>query len=596
METMKSKYFILAMMFGATMASCDDLIDPAIENNQDITAIYKNPGMAQGLLGNAYVLLPTPSSPETDLATDDAVANLTDNDYAKMAIGGWASNSNPTSRWRNCYHAIQYCNLLLENCDQVEWATTEPLRTMFNDHFKGDALAMRALFHFYLLQVHAGEVNGQLMGVPYHLNSESATSDFNQPRLSFVETMEKINADFDAALALLPDRFADVAENAVPDKYKSLNATAGDYNRAFGSHHAGKIDGMVIKTIKAKLDVMAASPAFAASGVSYATAAKSMADVLKATVGGISGIDPKGHTWFSNFDEINALASDQNPAEIMWRAGTVENADLDKANFPPSIHGKGSVNPTQNLVDAFYMANGYPITDPASGYDAANPYEGRDPRFYEAIVYNGSTQGPNSTVIDVTINSTTIDGINKENGLSTRTGYYMRKLTNPSVNCDPTAEGRAKRYTPRIRFTELFLDYAEVANEAYGPTADGGNGFSAYDVAKAIRKRAFGFDNDPYLESIKNDKDKMRELIRTERRLEFCFENKRFWDLRRWKVDLTSVLNAPAKGMKITNNNGVYQYEVIEVEVRDYKDYQYYGPIPYTEVRKFDALQQNTGW
>ena len=87
-------------------------------------------------------------------------------------------------------------------------------------------------------------------------------------------------------------------------------------------------------------------------------------------------------------------------------------------------------------------------------------------------------------------------------------------------------------------------------------------------MIKAIRQRAGIGENggDPYLESVKNDKDAMRDLIRNERRLELCFEGFRFWDLRRWKVDL-SKLNETVKGMKITGTN----YEVVEVEKRDYK-------------------------
>ena len=46
-------------------------------------------------------------------------------------------------------------------------------------------------------------------------------------------------------------------------------------------------------------------------------------------------------------------------------------------------------------------------------------------------------------------------------------------------------------YKPFIRYTELFLGYAEAANEAWGPTSDpNGHGFTAYDVVKAIRERA----------------------------------------------------------------------------------------------------------
>ena len=84
----------------------------------------------------------------------------------------------------------------------------------------------------------------------------------------------------------------------------------------------------------------------------------------------------------------------------------------------------------------------------------------------------------------------------------------------------------------------------------------------------------------------------MRQLIRNERRIELCFENKRFWDLRRWKADL----NVPTKGMDVKQVAGQLQYNVIDVENRNYKDYMYYGPIPDAEVKKWSNLDQNTGW
>ena len=139
--------------------------------------------------------------------------------------------------------------------------------------------------------------------------------------------------------------------------------------------------------------------------------------------------------------------------------------------------------------------------------------------------------------------------------------------------------------------TEIFLDYAEAANEAWGPTADNGHGYSAYDVIKAIRQRG-GIEGDEYLESIKSDKDKMRQLIRNERRIELCFENHRFWDLRRWKADLTE----PVKGVRITGSGSAKTYEYFEVEKREYKDYMYFCPIPEAEILKWSNLVQNDGW
>ena len=146
----------------------------------------------------------------------------------------------------------------------------------------------------------------------------------------------------------------------------------------------------------------------------------------------------------------------------------------------------------------------------------------------------------------------------------------------------------------RLRYTELYLDYAEAANEAWGPTNNGGHGYSAYEIIKAIRSRAgIGVDGaDPYLESCRGSKEAMQQLIRNERRIELCFEGKRFWDLRRWKADLTE----PARGMRISGSEGAPVYEVFEVESRKYEPYMVYGPIPYGETVKYNNLVQNDGW
>ncbi len=309
-------------------------------------------------------------------------------------------------------------------------------------------------------------------------------------------------------------------------------------------------------------------------------------------IGGVSGLASNGNTWYKNADEIANLGAGANPNEMLWRNSKDATAyELEQAQFPPSLYGSGQINPTQNLVNAFPMANGYPITMDEANYNENNPYEDRDPRLNLYVVVNGSKVGIDEKVIDTSVDNTTDnDGLNKENNHSTRTGYYLRKHLREDVYLSSTSQNGQPHYSPRIRYTEIFLNYAEAANEAWGPTGTGGHGYSAYDVVKAIRKRAgVGADNgDAYLESIKNDKDKMRELIRNERRLELCFEGFRFWDLRRWKVSLTE----PAKGIRISQGN----YTEFTVENRNYADYMNYGPIPYTEVLKFDELKQNQGW
>ena len=596
-----SRLLLISAVF-VSLTSCDDLFEPALENNQDISQMYKDPTFARGLLDNAYLALPYSESPSSDVATDDAVINQTGDDYKKMATGSWAANMNPVSQWDGRYHAIQYCNLMLENCDKVEWAySSKVLNQMFCDNYKGNAYALRGLHMMYLLRAHAGMVDGQLMGVPIHLSSEDSKSDFNLPRNTFKECVDQIMSDFDEALKYLPEQYVDVDENGVPAKYVQQGATNNTYNHAMGSIHRGKIDGRIISAFKAQLAIMAASPAYASAHVmNYEDAAKYAADCLQ-KFGGLDAIDPNGWKWFANTKMIDNLgAASDNPKEIIWRANVTKSHSLESDNFPPSLFGSGKINPTQNLVDAFPMANGYPISDPNSAYDAKDPYANRDPRLKAYILCNGDKIGATDGVVNTAADSKTIDGLNRENGKSTKTGYYMRKLLRSDVNLNPSSTTDMMHLTARIRTTEILLDYAEAANEAQGPKANvGGANYSAYDVIKAIRERAgIGeFGEDPYLEECAQTKEKMRELIRNERRLELCFENHRFWDLRRWKVELPK-LNEAAKGINITTDatTGKYIYKTFDAEERNYSDYMYYGPIPYSEILKYSNLKQNDGW
>lgn len=414
---MKLSRLLLISAVLVSLTSCDDLFEPALENNQDISEMYKDPTFARGILDNAYLALPYSTSPYTDVATDDAVTNENSGDYfnhKKMATGSWDANMNPVSQWDGRYHAIQYCNLMLENCDKVEWSySSEILNQMYCDNYKGNAYALRGLHMMYLLRAHAGMVDGQLMGVPIHLSSEDSKSDFNLPRNSFKECYNQIMSDFDEALKYLPEQYADVDEDKVPAKYAQKGATNAEYNRAFGTNHRGKIDGRIISAFKAQLAILAASPAYASAGVaSYEDAAKYAANCLS-EFGGLDAVDPDGWKWFCNKSLIDGLgATSENPKEIIWRGNVEESNTMETDNYPPSLYGSGKINPTQNLVDAFPMANGYPITDDNAEYDAKNPYQNRDPRLAAYILVNGDKIGSTDGVVNTAADSKTLDGLN----------------------------------------------------------------------------------------------------------------------------------------------------------------------------------------
>ena len=446
------------------------------------------------------------------------------------------------------------------------------------------------MFNYYLLEAHGGYASdGTLLGVPILETAETLASNFNVPRNSFVECVEAIRADAERALEVLPWEYGD-SESMTKLQARYSGAAMSQINRVFGNNFCGRISGRVVEAFLAKLNLLGASPAYAeASGISWTEAADAGAKVLD-RIGGVNGLDPTGNTWYCNKADIDAISSSFIPAEVLWMSERLKSNSLEKDNYPPSLYGSGRINPTQNFVNAFPMANGYPISESKGRYDAANPYADRDPRLAAYVTYNGMTSGLSNGTVTTAVDGTNNDALNKLTGSSTRTGYYLRKLLRQDISLDPNGTTEEYHYTPRIRYTEMFLLYAEAANEAWGPTGSGSHGYSAYDVIKAIRQRAgIGIENgDEYLESIKGDQDKMRELIRNERRIELSFEGHRFWDLRRWK----SELNETAKGMSISGST----YSVIDVETRKYKDYMFYGPIPYSEVLKFSELIQNKGW
>ena len=608
---MKTKHIILLLLGIFALSACDDMFEPADENKRSESAMVEESSYAHGLLIYGYARLPYLTTTQTDVATDDAVPNVTTNNaYWEMAASGtWRSDNNPVSVWDRCKDGIQYVNLFLTKVELVKWAPSAASKQqMFIDRMKGEAFGLRALFYYYLLQAHGGYADdGVLYGVPLLITPEDGSSDFNQPRATFADCVKQCFADCDSAMFYLPADYMDLATtDEIPAKYRAMGAQVSGYNLVFGDKSRNLLSGKVAEAVKAQIALLAASPAFRdQSGVTSAEAATLCANVLK-HIGGMEGFDPTGNlNWYSSAYK-NVLEGTAPIPEILWRADRDQNTTQETDNFPPSLYGSGRVNPTQNLVDAFPMRNGRPITDPNSGYNPNDPYANRDPRLADDIIFNGMTYKRADIITGTYPNAAgeSYDNLNNSIGSSTRSGYYLKKLLRDDVSINPGSTLAQYHLYPRIRYTEMFLAFAEAANDAWGPKADPtGIGFTAYDVIKAIRERAGLATNeignplpegDVYLEECAANQAQMTELIRNERRIELCFENKRFWDLRRWMLPL----NETARGMRVdSDENGNLSYHIIDVDQRQYDNsYQCYGPIPKGEILKWSNLKQNKGW
>ena len=337
------------------------------------------------------------------------------------------------------------------------------------------------------------------------------------------------------------------------------------------------------KALKSRVLLYAASPAFNTTGdnIKWETAANVSGSFLN-EYGGISAISNNLNFW------IYPVPNGPPDRDVIWGNSIESSNARETSYFPPSLFGQAEVNPSQELVNAFPMLNGYPIDHPSGGFNANQPYLNRDPRLDRYIIRDSTVFGAKGVIR--TYVGAPQNGIELQTN-STRTGYYVRKLLHDNVLVFPFPI-RAMQFYTYTRFTEILLNYAEAANEAWGPANGGTTGISARQAISAIRTRAGITQPDAYLASV-TSKDDMRKLIRSERRIELCFEGHRFYDIRRWNDKTT--MKAPVTGVRITRGSP-NTYEYFEVEKRLFQDHMIYGPVPYREILKYSGLVQNQGW
>jgi len=585
MKIKKIHFLFLGLLL--LLPACS-MLEPEDDNHSTLERVFEDPNFAEGLLIRAYTFIPTNDYRFDEVATDDAVTNDRFNSFMKMATGEWSALYNPQDLWTNANRAITYINEFLSVVNDVPWKWTDnELNDLYIRRLTGEAYALRGLFKYYLLRNHGGlDASGQLLGLQILDSYPIGQDDFSKSRSPLDEYINSIYADMDEALKYIPLDYGNKSSlSDLPSSFSDIS-NIDQYNTVFGDYSLQRMSGRHVNAMKARLALLVASPAF--NPTNNATLWKKAADYHAALldhIGGISGLDPKGHLFYlkAQIDGADLNSGDKKDIpEMLWRRPIYTNRAKEEDNFPPSLYGNGRINPSQNLVDAFPTIAGYPITHPESGFDPASPYSNRDPRLDLYIIRNGSKYK------NTTINTGVGGGVNALDSVenSTRTGYYLKKLLREDVNADPSKPGDQKHFNTHMRYTELFLNYAEAANEAWGPS-NSEHGYTAMNVIAAIRKRAGIRQPDTYLTTI-TDKETMRTLIQNERRLELCFEGFRFWDLRRWKNDLTESV----KGVHI--NQGTYSYFTVEERVYN-NEYMHYGPIPNNDVVKF-GITQNTGW
>lgn len=551
------RYLISLVVICGLFISCDkDILDKKNLASFPEDDVWKDPNLTRLFLDNIYASRPgfdNANPPIVDNIVDETRIGASTGNPFNILQGTWTPSSNYFDYW--AYVDVRKANEFLKGIKEKS-SLSQDLKSQYT----GEVKFLRAIIYFDMVKRYGG--------VPIITEPQSRDEDLFVKRNTTDECYKFIIKELDEAAALLPYK----------DKIATGRATKG-----------------AAMALKSRALLFYASQLYNTSNDKsrWADAAKAALDVMN--IPGAQG--------YALYPDVRRIMLDKSNSEVIFE---VQYRKPDKEHGwdaqakPLSIAiGIGPKRcPLQELVDAFPMANGKTIYQSGSGYTETNPYVGRDQRFYATIVYNGAEFSGRTQYSYVGHR----DGIG--NSFCTTTGYYQRKGVDETNKGYSSGKGSDQNWI-EIRLGEIMLNYAEAQNEAVGPDP------TVYGAVNAIRKRA-GILTDL---GAGITQDSMRTLVRNERYVELCYEMKRYWDLRRWKIaENPKVLNGRRyTGMKISLPAGVtlptdittpvttpiaWKYERIVVDPKPsvFLPHMYYMPIPSTQRATNPNLEQNLGW
>lgn len=525
-----------------------------------------------------------------------ATANMMTTDLARRPI------------LKAMFKVIRICNMTIENAHRVKDFINDGGDNGEKDRsdFIAQAYFIRGFAHFTLIRMW-----GAMPYINYVVGEDPA--DWDIPRPTRHQSYLNVATDMDSAFKYF-EKAGKIRRDPGPgDPSGHLSS----------SYELFRPNGVTAKAIKARALLYAASPLNNQHGDE---------DWKAAAIANWEAIDLALKKEYAlvpmNKYGDNYLAQYSNEQLWAWSSGTKKFDDgafegLLSGAMRNRTSGNSGECPTQNMVDRFEVVRAgkaYALNtaadraaaEAAGAYSEQNPYLNRDPRFYYDIIYNQapivwSAYSNKAQIWYQVSGGKTTYGIHRDEVTyqgCTRTGYYSRKHLGDISGGNTTYQPYIT--DPIIRLAELYLNYAEAANEAYGPTgAAPGATLTAEQAINVIRTRATmpGVEAQ-YLVS----KEVFRDKIKNERTVELCFEGfHHYFDTRRWK-DAPALMSQPLIGVnaeKLPAATAAYptgfrysRYELPADRQPRWKDEMYHFPFDtddYYKLKVFDT-SQNPIW
>lgn len=633
MKTIKNILYLLVLAI--IMGSCNflDIVPDERPTEKDA---FEDIEAAERFMYSCYAFLPKPRSghQSLDLMTGDEVVTAFEHEsFASFPKGNYTAANPVISYWNTFFQGIKQCYILLNNIDLVN-----KLKPEVRDDYVAQAKFLIGYYHYLLMRCY-----GPIILIKEE-PSITTPPNLYLGRSTYDESIEFIVRMFDeAAKGLKDDRPIINYGLATSTAAKALKAKTLLYaasplfngNTEFYNDFKDLKGNLLMplnydpeKWQKAKNAYKEAIDA--AHGAGHKLYNKTDID----TNGNLEPKDPQIRLLRYNI-------IDAGNEEIIWADARDEGAyGIQNKSLP---HGPGTwngVGPTFAMLDRFYTKNGLPIdVDPnfnlAEKLDVVRILEKdstigeagkqtlkynleREPRFYAWVafqggyyeVFNSESNGAydkdesykkhsddkhGKLVCDFILGGNTSRGTvgNLRKSGYSPTGYLNKKGVDPSFQAKNKMQGPREYPWPIIRLAELYLGYAEACVE----TGDLDEGKKYINL---VRERAGIPSVEESWETIAGislTQEKLREIVRQERMIEFYLENQNFWDMRRWKL-AEKYFSVKAKGLNIeaTSIDDFARIEEVIFERKFVAPAQYLLPIPLADINRNEKTIQNPGY
>jgi len=432
----------------------------------------------------------------------------------QMSVAG--SGIKAAASFGSCYQDIRNLNTFFANVDKGNYASKKWL--------KGQAFFMQAFQYFRLVKSFGG-----VPLVKEVITPSGNLSALGRPRNTTLECFNYIIQMLDSAIVNLPEPTAASAAISGYDKFR--------------------VNKPIAMILKGEVLMWKASPIFCTTpNQTY------WSDAYNAMSAAKTYLDGKGYGLYTTkigktppytgmfYDKVGAAK------EWIWQ----------KEYSYPTTNSAGLYSlkqyaSTWNLVQRYTMADGKDTLTSAYTYNRKLYWKNRDPRLKQTIAYNGTPYvfpPVPGAIANPTRHEWIFDGV-IQGDYSGASGFLSRKGIDTTINVLQEAT-QVQTNWPIYRYSEILLDMAECANES-----DAHRGEVA-GLLTPIRSRAgiVNLDGSYGLASVPNNHDSWLKIIMNERLVEFAYEGKRVWDIKRrvlfsdfrdykYLQGLSSIINAP---------------------------------------------------